>query len=96
MTERIKSLMNIDCFKPSTINEIIDFNIQVDELYLIQVVQFCRYKFENYLEDFEVTVVDWLQIQGSSFDKCFCFVDEYGQDSYVSFENARILKKISK
>lgn len=70
------------------------FNPQIKEKYLIKVIQICP--FTNIEERTEVNaqIVDYFPIQGSKFNLCFCYVNNYGLDCYVSFETVEIIKKV--
>lgn len=92
---RVKGEVNVENFIPSTIEEIRDFNPQVNERYEIEVVDFCPFTYITDTNKFVANVENEYIIQGSSFEKYFTFVDNYNQDSTCIFEDAKIIKKLT-
>jgi hypothetical protein len=82
--------------KISTIRDIYSFNPQLNEQYLIQVKQDCPFTNLPSISIVKAFVIDFLQIQSSKFKLCFCYVNNYGLDSYVPFEEVKIIKKLTK
>ncbi|MCG3711551.1 hypothetical protein L5F64_00315 [Aliarcobacter butzleri] len=81
-------------FKTSTIEDIYIFNPKINEQYLIQTIELCP--FTNLLDvcTSKAYVIDFFQIQDSKFNLCFCYVNNYGLDSYIQFEKVKVIKKL--
>jgi hypothetical protein len=79
-------------FRASTLKEILEFDPQVGEKYIIQTIQMCPFTGIESVDDSEATVVKYFRISNSNFGTCFCFVDNYALDCYIPFENVKIIK----
>lgn len=82
-----------DCFKTSTIDDIYIFNPKIDEQYLIQLIEVCPFTNFSELYTLKANVVDFFKIQDSKFNLCFCYVNSYGLDKYIPFENVKIIER---
>jgi hypothetical protein len=69
-------------------------NPQIKEQYLIQVVQICPFTNNEQITKIKGVVVDFIKIQNSKSNLSFCYVNNYGLDCYVSFEEVEIIEKI--
>lgn len=85
--------IEVNCFSPSSIIEINQFNPQPGETYLIQYIDTCPFTHNNYVSDEIYAEVFALTIQSSSFEFCFYFTGEYGIDVFLCPESAKIIKK---
>lgn len=81
-------------FKPSVMSEINIFNPKENEQYLIKLTKGCPFTNKSEISILKATVVDFLTIQDSEFDLCFRYTGNYGIDSYVSFEDVKIISKL--
>lgn len=70
------------------------FNPQIEEKYLIQVIQICPFTNIEETTKVKAVVVDFIKIQDSKSSLSFCYVNNYGLDCYVSFEEVEIVEKI--
>lgn len=85
---------NIKIFKPSTQEELESFNLVNGDKCEITVLDFCPFTLTFDVYTTIAYIVNEVEIQGSNYKLCFCFVDAYGQDSYSSFEDTKIIKKL--
>lgn len=70
------------------------FNPQIKEEYLIQVEQICPFTNIQEITEIKALVIDFIQIGNNKSNLSFCYVNNYGLDSYTSFEEVRIIKKV--
>lgn len=85
---------NFETFKPSDINEINTFNPQENEQYIIRLPEYCPFINTQEIFTSKASVVDFLHIQDSEFKFCFCYTSSYGIDTYIAFENIKIITKL--
>lgn len=85
--------LNTCNFKTLSILEIKSLNFKIGEKFLIQKIDTCEFTGAETINELEATVSN-VKISDSLFDLSFVYVNDYGLDNYVSFENIWVKDKI--
>ncbi len=90
---REKARKRIDSFKPSTHEEISAFNLKKGDKFEIELSTHCPFTWQEDISTVTGCVNDEMILKDNLYKLYFEFVDDYGQDSYCTFDNVKIIKK---